>query len=402
MQERASSAAGDAGIAAAGECIARAKALAPMIAAQAARIEREREIAPDVLAALHEARLFRMLLPKSCDGWEADPLSFMQAIEEIAKADGSTAWCVVQASGCSYAAAYVEPKVAREIFGDARAVMASGPGPSGQAVAVAGGYRVSGRWGFASGIKHAQWLGCHCPVLEPDGRPRLGPEGKPAERTMLFPKASAKITDAWHVVGLKGTGSDTYAINDLFVPAAYSFTRESPADRRETGPLYTIFTSYQLYGIGFAGVALGLARASLDAFVALAVTKVPSTRPAQLRDDAVIQSQVALAEAKLTSARSFLLEMLRETWETALRGEPLALPRRAMLKLAETHAAHQSKDVIDTVYHAAGGTAIFEDNPFERRLRDVHTVLQQVQSHFANFEMVGQVLLGLPSQTKLI
>jgi len=402
MLERAPSAAGGARIAAAGDCIARAKGLAPMIAAQAARIEQEREISPDVLAALHEARLFRMLIPRSCDGWEADPLSFMQAIEKLAKADGSTAWCVVQASGCSYSAAYVEPKVAREIFGNARAVMASGPGPSGRAVAVAGGYRASGRWGFASGIKHARWLGCHCPVLEPDGTPRLGPDGKPAERTMLFPKASAKVTDAWHVVGLKGTGSDTYAVDDLFVPDAYTFTRESPADRRETGPLYRIFTSYQLYGIGFAAVALGLARASLDAFIALAATKVPNTRTFVLRDDAVIQSQVALSEAKLSSARSFLVQMLRETWETAVRGEPLSLSQRAMLKLAGTHAAHQSKDVIDTIYHAAGATAIFESNPFERRFRDVHTVLQQVQSHFANFEMVGQVLLGLPSPTKLI
>ena len=402
MQERATSVAGNAGIAAAGDCVARAKALAPMIAAHAARIEQEREIAPEVLEALHEARLFRMLLPKSCDGWEADPLSFMQAIEELAKADGSTAWCVVQASGCSYAAAYVEPKVAREIFGDPRAVMASGPGPSGKAVAVAGGYRASGRWGFASGIKHAQWLGCHCPVLERDGTPRLGPNGKPAERTMLFPKASAEITDAWHVVGLKGTGSDSYAIDDLFVPAAYTFTRESPADRRETGPLYRIFTSYQLYGIGFAAVALGLARASLDAFIALATTKVPNARTSVLRDNAVIQSQVALAEAKLSSARSFLVQMLEETWDTAVRGEPLSLSQRARLKLAETHAAHDGKDVVDTVYHAAGATAIFESNAFERRFRDVHTMLQQVQSQFINFELVGQVLLGLPSQTKLI
>jgi indole-3-acetate monooxygenase len=402
MQERASSAAGGAGIAAAGDCVARAKALAPMIDAQAARIEQEREITPEVLAALHEARLFRMLLPRSCDGWEADPLSFMQAIEELAKADGSTAWCVVQASGCCYAAAYVEPKVAREIFGDPRAVMASGPGPSGKAVAVAGGYRASGRWGFASGIKHAQWLGCHCPVLEPDGTPRLGPNGKPAERTMLFPKASARVDDTWRVVGLRGTGSDSYAIDDLFVPDAYTFTRESPADRRETGPIYRIFTSYQLYGIGFAAVALGLARASLDAFIALATTKVPNARTSVLRDNAVIQSQVALAEAKLSSARSFLVQMLEETWDTAVRGEPLSLSQRARLKLAETHAAHDGKDVVDTVYHAAGATAIFESNAFERRFRDVHTMLQQVQSQFINYELVGQVLLGLPSQTKLI
>src|SRR5216683_5703415 len=175
------------------DCIARARELVPLIAAHATRTEQEREIAPDVLTALHEARLFRMLIPRSCGGLEVDPLTFMQAIEELAKADGSTAWCVVQASGCSFAAAYLEPDVARDIFADARAVMASGPGPSGKAVVAEGGYRASGSWSFASGIKHASWLGCHCPVVEADGTPRLAPDGKPAERTLLFPKANAKV-----------------------------------------------------------------------------------------------------------------------------------------------------------------------------------------------------------------
>jgi alkylation response protein AidB-like acyl-CoA dehydrogenase len=397
MLERSPSAPGNIG-----DCVARAKTLAPLIAAQAARMERERELAPEVLAALHAAQLCRMLLPRSCGGLEVDPLTFMQAIEELAKADGSTAWCVVQACGCSMSAAYVAPDVAREIFGDPRAVMAWGPiEASGKALAVEGGYRASGSWSFASGIKHAGWLGCHCPVLEPDGRPRLGPEGKPAERTMLIPKASAKVSDIWRVIGLNGTGSDMYAIDDLFVPDAYTFTRESPADRREQGPLYR-FMTFHLYGTGFAAIALGLARAALDAFIVLAATKVPKTKTFVLRDNAVVQSQIALAEAKLASSRAYLLETLQECWDALVRGEALTLRQRAMLKLAGTYAVHQAKDVVDSAYHAAGATAIFEDNPFERRFRDVHTVIQQVQAQFANFEMVGQVLLGLPSPSKLI
>src|SRR5262249_54853920 len=155
MLERTSSTPGDSG-----DCIVRARGLAPLIAAHAARAERERELAPEALAALYDARLFRMLLPKSCDGLEVDPATFMEAVEEVAKADGSTAWCVVQACGCSMAAAYVDQAVAREIFGDARAVLAWGPvGPNVKAVAVEGGYRASGNWSFASGIKHATWLG---------------------------------------------------------------------------------------------------------------------------------------------------------------------------------------------------------------------------------------------------
>jgi alkylation response protein AidB-like acyl-CoA dehydrogenase len=274
-------------------------------------------------------------------------------------------------------------------------------GPTVKAVAVAGGYRASGSWSFASGIKHATWLGGHSPVLEPDGSPRLAPDGKPAERTVLFAKASARVNDIWRVIGLKGTGSDNYGIEDLFVPDRYTFTRESDADRRERGPLYR-FTTYHLYGIGFAAIALGLARACLDEFVALAATKVPKTKTFVLRDNAVVQSQVALAEAKLASARAYLLGVLAESWTTAARGEALPLAQRAALKLAGTYAVHQGKDVVDTAYHAAGATAIFEANPFERRFRDVHTVIQQVQAQAANFEMVGQVLLGLPSPSKLI
>ena len=397
MLERVTSAQGNAAA-----CVASAQQLAPLIAKHAGATEQAREIAPEVIDALHEARLFRMLIPRSCDGWEADPLSYLQAIEELAKADGSTAWCIVQASGCSVAAAYLAPAAARDIFGAANAVMSSGPfNPDAKAIAVAGGYRVSGSWSFASGIKHAHWLGCHCLIYEADGTPRLASDGTPAERTMLFPKASARLKDIWHVVGLKGTGSDNYTIDDLLVPEAYSFTRESAEDRRERGPLYRI-PVYHLYGIGFAAVALGLARASLDAFVALALVKKPSAKAYTLRDNAVIQSQVALAEAKLSSARSYLVQSLGDCWDTAMRGETLSMPQRATLKLAGTYAAHQSKDVIDTIYHAAGATAIFQGNPFERRFRDVHTVLQQVQAHFANFELVGQVLLGLPAQTKLI
>ncbi len=365
-------------------------------------MEREREIAPEVLSALHEVRLFRMLLPRSCGGWEVDPATFMQAVEELAKADASTSWCVAQASGCSMSAAYLAPAVAWEIFGDARAVMAWGPsGSKATALAVEGGYRASGSWSFASGIKHASWLGCHCALLEPDGSPRVTADGRPAERTMLIRKEHAEVTDIWRVVGLKGTGSDRYAIENLFVPAEHTFLRESAAERRATGPLYRI-TTFHLYGIGFAGIALGIARAALNSFIEVAVAKVPMGRTSLLRDNAVVQSQVALAEAKLQSARSFMLQTLHAIWEAVTRGDDLALSQRAALKLAGTYAAHQAKDVVDAVYHAAGATAIFDSNPFERRFRDIHTLIQQVQSQFVNFEMVGQVLLGLPSPSKLI
>jgi indole-3-acetate monooxygenase len=290
----------------------------------------------------------------------------------------------------------------KEIFGDREAVLAWGPGPANaKATAAEGGYRLSGTWPYASGSRHAQWLGGHAQLVDAERRPRLGPDGKPAERTLLFPKARAAIKDIWHVVGLKGTGSDTYTVNDLFVPAPYSFTRESAADRRELGPLYRL-TTFQLYGCGFAAVALGIARATLDAFIAMAAAKVPMLGAKPLRESAVVQAKVASAEARWQSSRAYLMQALDAAWETASRGESPTLQQRAALRLAGVSATEQCREVVELAYHLAGGSAIFEDQAFERRLRDMHAVTQQVQGQFVNFEHVGQVLLGLRSTSHLI
>src|SRR5262245_23546150 len=218
------------------DCVSRARALAPTIAAAAAQIERDRELPAELVAALHDAGLFRMLLPRSLGGQEVPLPLYAQAIEEIAKADASTAWCLAQTSVCSTISASLEHKVAWEIFGkDPRAVLAWGPGGSpAKAIPAEGGYRISGTWGFASGSRHANWLAAHCPEHEPDGTPRKDARGQPVQRTFVVPKSSAVIADTWQVIGLKGTGSDTYTITDLFVPDARSMTgfAINPAERR--------------------------------------------------------------------------------------------------------------------------------------------------------------------------
>lgn len=383
------------------DCVERARRLAPLIAEAAPRVESERQIPQDVLAALHAARLFRLLIPRAYEGEEVEPAVFVEAVEEIARADASTAWCVAQGSGCSMAAAYLEPAVARAVFGSPDAVMASGPSTANaRAIVVDGGYRVSGTWMFASGSRHSSWLAGHCTVCEADGSPRLNAEGKPIERTMIFPKSSAVVTDVWQVLGLKGTGSDNYAVADLFVPANYSFTRESTDDRREKGPLYR-FTSLNLFGFSFAGVALGVARAMLEDFKRLAQTKKPHASNKVLRENAVIQSGVAIAEARLRASRALLFETMRALWETACAGEGFSLEQRASMRMSSTYAIQQAREIVEFAYHAAGATAIFESQPFERRLRDMHAVSQQVQGHAANFEAVGQVLLGLQPAGKL-
>lgn len=380
--------------------VERARRLAPLIEAAAPQIEAERQIPADLLSAIHEAELFRMLIPRSVGGAEVDLPSFVEAVEIIAGADASVAWCLGQGCGTSMSAAYLPPKTAQKIFGDKNAVVAWGP-PAGplKAIAVKDGYRVTGRWQFASGSRHSTWLGAKCPIVEPDGKPRLAADGRALEgKTMLFPRSSAKITDVWNVIGLKGTGSDMYEVDDLFVPEEHSVWMDSPAERRESGPLYR-FGSVPVHGYAFCGVALGIARSTLDSFLDLAGVKTPKHWNSKMRESALIQYQVAQAEAELRSARIFLLQSLRETWEEAARTGDVTQERRMNLRLAVTHGIHKAKSVVDFAYQSAGATAIFAANPFERRFRDMHTVAQQGQAASINLEAVGQLLLGLQLNT---
>jgi alkylation response protein AidB-like acyl-CoA dehydrogenase len=380
--------------------IERARSLAPLIGSLASRIEAERALPPELLSALHREKLFRLLLPESLGGAELEPVPFIEAVEAIAAADGSTGWCIGQASGCSMSAAYLAPEIAHEIFGAGDAVLAWGATNStAKAVPLAGGYRVTGKWLFASGSRHAAWLGGHCTICAADGTPHLGANGKPFERTLLFPRDAAAIEDVWQVIGLKGTGSDSYSVTDLFVDDAHCFARDTAQDRREASPLYR-FSTHQIYGMAFAAVSLGLARASLDGFIALAGAKKSNTGQA-LRDHPATQIEVALAEASLLSARSLLLETADALWHHAVATGELPLDLRVRLRLASTYAIREARKVVETAYTAAGATAIFESQPFERRFRDMHAVSQQVQAQTANLELAGQYLLGLPPSPRL-
>ena len=376
----------------------RARALRPRIAAAADQIDRDRRIPEPLLDALHDAGFFRLLLPRTFDGGELDPVTFTLVIEEIAKGDASTAWVLCQTAGCSMTAAYVPPDVAREIFGDPRGVMAWGPGPGARAVVADGGYRVTGTWSFASGGRHATWFGGYCPIYEPDGRPRRRPDGSHEARTMLFPASRARMTDVWHVIGLRGTASDSYSVSDLYVPQAYSMARDDASERRQPGALYC-FPIVNLFASGFAGVALALARGCLDDFVALARDKTPRGMSRTLRESAAVQGQVGQCEARLRSARMLLLESLQTIWRDVGSQGVLSLDQRVTIRLAATNAIQNSKDVVDVVYHAAGGTSVFQSHPFERRFRDMHTVTQQLQGRLSHFETVGQYLMGLEPDT---
>lgn len=377
--------------------LATAHRLAPLVAACADEIERERRLPEALVGALCEAGLFRMLLPATVGGLEVAPRVSAETIEVIAGADASTAWCLSQANGCATIASYLDPAAAREVFGERRAILAWGPPSEGRAVAVPGGYRLSGKWSFASGCRHATWLGPTSTVVEADGSPRRLPDGQPDVRTFLFPTAAATFEDIWHVSGLRGTASDAFGVEDHFVPETLA-PRQDDAERRERGPLYR-FPLWSLYASGFASVALGTARAMLDAFIGLAREKTPRLHRNPLRENAVVQAQVARAEVEYRAARTFLHAMLDEAWEEAQRGE-LPPERLALLRVAGTDAIHRAARVADSVYQLAGATAIFESGPYARRFRDIHAVMQQIQARQAHYESAGRYFLGLDPQAK--
>jgi indole-3-acetate monooxygenase len=334
------------------------------------------------------------MLPRSSNGIETDPVTFFHVIETIAKADASTAWCLSQAGGCAMSAAYLDLPVAHAIFGgDPRAVLAWGPGPKVKAVECEGGYRVTGVWAFASGGRHATWLGAHCPIFNADGSPRLDDHGVPQERTMLVRSEDAAWTDIWNTVGLRGTASDQFALNDFFVRTDHSITREFDRECRENGPLYRM-GSGTCYQVGFAGVACGIARGALDCFVDIARNKVPRGTRSPLRDNAVVQSNLAQAEVNLRAARGFVLQSIADVWTHLCAGSMIAVEQRITVRMAATHAIHKAREAVDFAYNAAGATAIFENHPLERRFRDIHTVTQQLQGQLRHFETVGAWMMG--------
>src|SRR6516225_12143295 len=277
--------------------VGRARDLASLITAAADGIERSRRLTEPVLGRLHEARLFRMLYPRSVGGDEVAPAIYINAVAELARHDGSVGWCVSIANSIGLFAPYLDLDAARAVFGDPHATCAWGPPNDCRGIAVPGGYRVTGRWDFASGCRHASWMGAHGTVVEPDGSLRLNKAGRPTMRTWLFPVEEATLLDNWDPLGLCGTASESYTVKDLFVPDAFSGTREDPSLRREPGPLYA-FPQQTLYSVGISSVDLGIARGMLDAFVELALRKTPRGT-GRLADNAVIQAEVARAEARL-------------------------------------------------------------------------------------------------------
>jgi alkylation response protein AidB-like acyl-CoA dehydrogenase len=376
-----------------------ARRIAPLVRACRDEGERERRLPAQVLAAMHEARLFRMYIPKALGGLEIDPITSMTVVEEIARADAAAAWNLMLGATYGLWAAFLPEDAASEIYGSPDAVVAGALRPTGRARPVDGGFVVDGRWSFASGIRHAAWWNAGCLVGRDGGGDADAPPPTPEAWLVFFPAEHGELIDNWGVGGLRGTGSHDYAVCRLFVPGARAIRFD--AAPRAPGPLYRL-PRQALLDNTMAALPLGIARAAIDTLVEIAAGgKRPAGAGAPLAERRTIQADVARAEALYLSGRAFLYDSVARSWEAAQAGRALLVREVAVLRLARTYAVQAAVQAVDLMYADAGGAAIYTRNPLERCFRDIHTVTQHVSMNPANYEVSGRVLLGLDPDREL-
>jgi alkylation response protein AidB-like acyl-CoA dehydrogenase len=371
-----------------------ARRLAPLVRENADKIDADRQLPKPVFHALADAGIYLMAVPRAVGGLEIDFPTYLQVIEELGKADASTAWTISQGANWATYSARMSREAAREIWIDTpRSVVSNTPGATAKAVVVHGGFRVTGRQPFSTGCMHASWMAAHAQVIE-NGEVRLR-HGKPEVRYCLVPRVEVEIIDTWHTKGMRGTGTHTFEVKDVFVPEERTvFPYGAPIV--SSGPRYKIPLTLG-YGAGDGMVALGLARNCISAFFEVAGTKAPRNMRGLLRDQAISQVAVGQAEADLRSARAYLMQAARESWDEATSTDALTLSlnSRTSLRLAATHAIHQSAKVVQSLYQLCGATVVFDGHLLQRLLADMNVITQHGQSRLAHYEVVGQHCLGL-------
>ena len=367
------------------EIVAAAIRLAPLVRAARGDAEQMRQTPPALAAEITKAGIYQMYLPASAGGPETPPLVAFRVVEELSRVDGSVGWCAMIATALSLNVGRLPAEVARELAGNPADYRGAGSArPGGQAWKVEGGYRVKGQWNFASGIQNANWLYATCVVA--DG-------GKPVLRAMWVPREQVTIVDTWQTMGMRGTGSQDFTIDDVFVPERRS--RLSDAPPCETGPLFHPRAWYVNLWTPSAANALGIARGAIDALTEIAATEASTMSANLLRDRPRVQERLAEAEAIVNAARAYVFDAVGQLWRTLSAGQEPTDRELAQGRLSLVHAMHESVRAVDKVFHAAGTNAIYNRLPLERAFRDVHVAVQHAAGLPGYFESAGKVLLGL-------
>ena len=371
--------------------------LAPTINALSDEIERERRLPEGLVEKLRKLGFFSLWLAKDFGGPELSVTDFVRVIEALARHDGSVGWCASVAATYSFFSGFLPEPVAHRIFVNDKAAVAGNIHPIGKAEVVEGGYRVTGRWAYGSGINHSEWILGGCVVHDAD-RPRLRPDGTRETTIVFFPSQEVEVIDTWNVGGLRGTGSHDYQVASLFVPETHAITGLTPS---RLGTLYAL-PLYTVFPVTIAAVPLGIARAALDAVRALSGSKTAGIGAVLLRDKPAVQGAVGRAEGMLRAARAFLFETCDDVWKTAASGAELSLEQRAAVRLSGAQVAEAGKAVVQIAYDIGGGTSVYESCPLQRCLRDMFAAVQHIGVQSGNFETCGRVMLGMEPGTPFL
>jgi len=366
--------------------------LAPAIRVHRDKAEQLRRLPEPLVHAMVDAGLFGMWLPEAYGGLECDPMTFVRVIEAVSRVDGSTGWTLMIGAAGGAFAAYLPARWAGEIFSDPRMILAGSFTPNGRAVPVEGGYRLSGRWSWGSGIHNAGWIGGNSLILDGD-QPRMGENGAPAVAFLFFPATACTILDTWYSGGLRATGSTDFAVEDIFVPEDCGFALFQDSGRLP-GPLYRAPITTLLPAC-VAAVPLGIARAAIDELIDLAGRKTPLAERSLLRDRPQVQVQVARSESTLSAARAFLFESLENVWKSRIAGEAPSAELTMCLRLACIHAGESALQVVETMYKAGGGSSAYSSSPLDRCMRDVHVATQHIGVSPNHYDQIGRELLGI-------
>jgi alkylation response protein AidB-like acyl-CoA dehydrogenase len=370
------------------ELIGNARSLGPMLREAGCQIDDARQLPAAIVEALRGAGCFRMSMPKAWKGCEADPLTQNRVIEEISAASGSAGWCVMIAAANAYFNAFLDQGVARAMYPDPDIVTAAAFAPPGRAFIAPGGLRVTGRWPFASGITHSQWVVGAVVVFDGD-TPALDDSGNPRRTHVIARIEDAEVFDNWHTGGLRGSGSNDFAFNDLFVPEEHTFDIFGGRSKRP-GPLWALNA---LFLANHPGVPLGIGRGAIDEFTTIIRTKRGKFGTAP-KDQSSIQAALANAVALVESARAFAYGAIGSVWGTLVAGEEPGVEQRAKLRLSIVYAHDACARAVQELYHAAGSATVYTPNNLDRMFRDVHTACQHVIAARNVYEAAGKALLS--------
>jgi alkylation response protein AidB-like acyl-CoA dehydrogenase len=360
------------------------------VAAQAmsTQIDDDRRLPEELVKLLEESGLLRAGAPAEVRGLELPPGVALRCAEAVARGNASAGWCVSIAITSSLLVAYLPASSRDALFGGGRGVAAGVWAPRGTARTVDGGIVVSGRWSFCSGITHADMMFAGCLV-----------DDQRVPSVVALPKEDLEVLDTWHTLGLRGTGSHDSVADEVFVPADRVFSLfDGPVVDR---PLYR-FPVFGFFALSIGAAALGNARGAIDDLTELACAKKGLGSTRTLAERPATQAAVATAESALEAARALYYQGIATAWHASQGGEGVSVEARNRLRLAATHAVRTSADVVRDMYDLAGGSAIYDSSPLQRRFRDAYTATAHFQVNEASRELPGRILLDQPADVAML